>query len=336
MDANFSAPMELFGLPMFTAGPSWRIWRPGDEPFTSTDVVAGCRGGTVAGGLSGMNLSYPGEPRLTAPMCLFRKPNLISDTIHAEGRWHDCASLTDAWRQLRPAPKSLMLEVGGNIGACSMELLLRTDVRLIIFEPSPTNLYYLTRTFHAAHHHCPHLRLADRVVVFPIGLGNESSRTKLFADTRNSGDSIVVGPGEKSAASTASSRHHFASQGRVVIHPFDALMPPGWRASRAMPSTTIMAPLMKIDVQGFECRVLQGMRRLLAAHAVGAVFTEVSLSHLARAGCSKAGLLGALKDFGYRVDQPDGPRGHWSWDVLAVVSSSLSNNTRYRTRTYRR
>jgi hypothetical protein len=92
-----------------------------------------------------------------------------------------------------------MLEVGGNIGACSMEVLLRTDAKLIIFEPSFTNLYYLTRTLQAAHRHSPHLDLAHRVVVFPIGLGNESSSTELFADTANSGDSIVVGREESLA-----------------------------------------------------------------------------------------------------------------------------------------
>ena len=76
-----------------------------------------------------------------------------------------------------------MLEVGGNIGACSMEVLLRTDARLIIFEPSFTNLYYLTRTLQAAHRHSPHLDLAHRVVVFPIGLGNESSSTASSSQT---------------------------------------------------------------------------------------------------------------------------------------------------------
>ena len=94
-----------------TAGPTWRIWRPGDAPFKppTSLIKAGnndCRNGTFAGGLSGMNLSYPGEPVVTAPMCLFRQKNLISDTIHSTGRWHDCASLTDAWKKLNSPAKN--------------------------------------------------------------------------------------------------------------------------------------------------------------------------------------------------------------------------------------
>ena len=330
----FLTPLEIFGLLFFTSGPGWRVWRPDDEPLSLNKDDPGCRPGTLPGALSGLNLSYPGESPLTVPMCLFRSRNMISDSIHATGRWHDCGALVAAWRSLRPSPRSLMLEVGGNIGACSMEVLLRTDARLIIFEPSFTNLYYLTRTLQAAHRHSPHLDLAHRVVVFPIGLGNESSSTELFADTANSGDSIVVGRGEPSATSTASRRHTYRSQGFVTIHPLDELMPPEAdpHASTTPPGSStavhdrvpVHVPLMKIDVQGYECRALQGMHRLLTSRALGAIFTEVSLPHLARAGCSQQGLLDLLNRHDYQVKNPNGPRGHWSWDILARL---ISDNT---------
>ena len=310
---------NVHGLSLFTAGPMWRAWRVGDELLTSNQHVhgklTGCRAGRFAGGLAGLNISEPGEPPALAPMCLFRDRNMISDSIDKYGRWHDCAALVRAWRKRSTPPKALMVEVGGNIGACSMEMLLRTDARLIIFEPSATNLYYLTRTLHAAHQHNPQLEIAARVAVFPIGLGNSTSSKELFADTKNSGDSMIIGSGEAGASSTTSRRHKFASQGRVTIHALDELMP--WSGAALKPS---IIPLMKVDVQGFECRALAGMQRLLGYRAVDAIFTEVSRPHLARARCSQEGLLGILRDFGYQVDQPNGPRGFWSWDILAVGS----------------
>jgi len=288
--------MDLFGLTLFTQGPSWRAWRVDDEPLAAYEP--GCRHGPFAGGLSGLNLSDAGEPAVTAPMCLIRDMNFISDQINGTGRWHDCRTLVMAWRERRPPPNSPMIEVGGNIGACSLELLLRTDARLIIFEPSPKNLYYLTRTLQAVHQHQPTLGVASRVVIFPIGLGNKTSTSEMYVDIHNSGDSMVVGKGEARASSTASSRHKFRLQGTVRI-----------------------VPLMKMDVQGYECRALQGMQRLLSSRSVSAIVTEVSLPHLKRAQCSKAGLLGSLHDSGYRVDHPDGGRGAWSWDVLAVLQT---------------
>jgi hypothetical protein len=66
------------------------------------------------------------------------------------------------------------------------------------------------------------------------------------------------------------------------------------------------------------------MGRLLTSRALGAIFTEVSLPHLARAGCSQQGLLDLLNRHDYQVKNPNGPRGHWSWDILARL---ISDNT---------
>ena len=312
-------PAEIFGLTLFTAGPRWRVWRVGDEPINATGSGASCRTtGTFAGGLSGINISEPGESPARAPMCLFPGRNMISDYVSKTGRWHDCARLVAAWRQRNPPQGSVMLEIGGNIGACSLEMLLRTDARLIIFEPSPMNLFHLTRSLQAAHRHSPQLGLADRLVVFPIGLGNETSATAIYADRKNSGDTIVVGKGEPSASSTAASYHKWEAQGLVTIHALDELVPPVLSGPRPTPARLAHVPLMKMDVQGYECRALTGMRRLLGSRTVDAIFTEVSLPHLKRAGCSKEGLLGLLARSGYRVDRPHGPRGFWSWDIVAV------------------
>jgi hypothetical protein len=73
--------------------------------------------------------------------------------IRAKGRWWDCAPLADLWvantsagpiRNTMLARGGIMLELGGNLGACSIEMLVRTPASLVIFEPHPTNLFRLT------------------------------------------------------------------------------------------------------------------------------------------------------------------------------------------------
>ena len=52
---------------------------------------------------------------------------------------------------------------------------------------------------------------------------------------------------------------------------------------------------MKLDAQGFECRVLEGMRGLLARGEVRALKTEVSRRHLHAQGCSEVELIASLR-----------------------------------------
>ena len=134
--------------------------------------------------------------------------------------------------------------------------------------------------------------------------------------------------------------------------PHASTTPPGSSTAVFTAVFTAVHDRMKIDVQGYECRALQGMHRLLTSRALGAIFTEVSLPllihgglpasphsrrspcltsftevslpHLARAGCSQQGLLDLLNRHDYQVKNPNGPRGHWSWDILARL---ISDNT---------
>ena len=84
-----------------------------------------------------------------------------------------------------------LLELGGNIGACTIEMLMRTSASLLVFEPNPQNLFHLTSTLRTLELERPQLGVADRVVVFPIGIGNESFESRLHVAHRNHGDSIV-------------------------------------------------------------------------------------------------------------------------------------------------
>ena len=91
-------------------------------------------------------------------MCLVDH-DLISDRVRQRGCWTDCGRFVRLWQTLdggnfsgqaaRPVagdPEGVLLEVGANIGACTVELLMRTRARVVAFEPSAKNLFYLTRS----------------------------------------------------------------------------------------------------------------------------------------------------------------------------------------------
>ena len=147
-------------------------------------------------------------------MCLARG-DMISEHIAAKGRWRDCglhvrlwqgldgglnlprashgAGLKLNWLPLPVAgrdPEGVLLEVGANIGACTVELLLRTRAKIVALEPSPVNLFYLTRNLKLLARRYP--MVARRVVVLPVGAGVQSRTGTIVIDPTNLGDSVVA------------------------------------------------------------------------------------------------------------------------------------------------
>ena len=72
------------------------------------------------------------------------------------------------------------------------------------------------------------------------------------------------------------------------------------------------------DVQGFECRALGGMSRLLALRTIDTLHVEVSVEHLEAQGCSELGLMRLLWDAGYAISRP---RGDWNAIARAPKAS---------------
>ena len=88
---------------------------------------------------------------------------------------------------------NLVVEVGAGVGACSLELLLRTDATLAVFEPNPVNLFYLTQTLHSAARTRPKAKIERRCVVFPLALGRGSSASSLVEAQYGTLAGVAVG-----------------------------------------------------------------------------------------------------------------------------------------------
>ena len=192
-----------------------------------------------------------------------------------------------------------------------------TNATVLAVEPSPANLFFLTSSLRAAAAVQPDI--ARRVAVLPFALGNTTGHSEITASVDNAGDSMIG-----SASTFASSRRRAGGKsvgsgtvgGRpgqtmpIAMTTLDkALASPSHlpRISLASPSHlwSLSIRLMKLDAQGFECRVLDGMRQLLERGQVHALKTEVSRRHLQAQGCSEAELLERLRQSFHVVRSED-------------------------------
>lgn len=277
---------------------SWRAWTPSSrQPLR----LRGAEQAQCATG--GMNLHHRrgNYTRILQRMCLIPGNTLISRRIRHFGRWDDCAPLRRLWREEERSycAEQALVEIGGNIGACTLEMLLSTSAKLVVFEPSPMNLFHLTSTLLYASAAAtgrkgaptPSARigvdvgvgLPGRVVVYPLGASAAPGTASLFADLENSGNSVV---GTMALSSRKVRRFN------VTLRPLDALFPAHAR---------LCVPLVKLDAQGFECAVLRGMGGMLGGGRVRAISAELWPHGLVKQGCSEEGLLALLRSHAYAL-----------------------------------
>lgn len=170
----------------------------------------------------------------------------------------------------------LALDIGANIGNHSLYFARRFR-RVHAFEPNPSTVDLLR--FNS--------RWVDNVTVHPIGLGDEAGECELFEDTENLGGSTI-------AWGDGTSRRGI----RVAVRRLDEL---DLDVDRLC--------FVKIDVEGFEARVLQGGAETLARAQPVVVFEQ----HLREFAGGSTPSIDLLTAWGYRMCWQHAPRagGHW-------------------------
>ena len=85
-------------------------------------------------------------------MCLRQYDDLISHEIRVHGVWDDCFPLIHMWKNTLKSSAneyskidSFFVDVGANIGSCSL-MMAAAGVKVIAFEPSPSNLFYFSQS----------------------------------------------------------------------------------------------------------------------------------------------------------------------------------------------
>lgn len=169
-------------------------------------------------------------------------------------------------------PGMTAVDVGANLGLYSALLaqLVGPSGRVISFEPDP-DLHALLVENCAANR-------GGSVEAHRVALGSAAGRLTLQRLTLNSGDNHLGSAGQAA----------FRRPVDVEVAALDTLMP-GLRPD-----------FVKVDVQGWELKVLAGMERTLRGSPHVAVYLEFWPDGLRRAGDSPAQLHAFVRDLGFR------------------------------------
>eukprot|EP00965_Chrysotila_dentata_P075267 2486181-Pleurochrysis_carterae.AAC.10 len=266
---------------------SWQSWSWDDpiqilQPPEFSRHAGHCRWGVLT-----LPVTTPSVPARNSSICLRAAGDLVCDTVASQGYWPECADLPEMFSRFASSG-DLIIDAGANIGACSLHMLLATNAAVVAFEPGAANLFHASMTFRMLPNNSS---IRSRITLYPLALGSENKSETLNAAIGNAGHSVV---GKKPGAFAP--RGHEPPETIVVRMLDDVLWPRGQRWMR--PPTV---GLLKLDVEGYECLALRGMRALLAARAIRSIKTEVFEYSLRAQGCSAVELQHMLKQAGFQL-----------------------------------
>jgi FkbM family methyltransferase len=166
---------------------------------------------------------------------------------------------TVAWLENMPRG-SIFLDVGANVGMYSLAAAIGKECTVYAFEPESQNYALLNRNIA--------LNVAqDRVLAFCAALTDKASLSKLFLSNFDSGGGSCHSFGEEVGFDLTPRESPF-SQGCVGVT-IDELV-----ANGTMP----VPNYIKIDVDGFEHKVIAGAKKTLRDPAVNEILIEINLS----------------------------------------------------------
>jgi FkbM family methyltransferase len=171
----------------------------------------------------------------------------------------------------------VFVDVGANEGIFTIPIAehIGADGRVLAFEPGPDTARRLRTRATAAN-------LLDRVSIYELALAAEDGRHPLRADGAHPADST---------------KRSLFIDGPVVadvpVRAFDGMIASAEiRLDRGLHA-------VKIDVEGAELQVLEGMERAIGLHRPRMIVVEVIEEHMRRAGYGTAELFEFLRRLGY-------------------------------------
>lgn len=184
----------------------------------------------------------------------------------------------------RLAPGDVFLDVGANVGYFSVLAgrIVGPEGRVVAFEPHPEALAVLRQAVAAN-------RLIDVVEVVEAAAGAEGGTARLFL----SDDSVL----STTDPSRSPARHEFAFLRAIDVR---RVTLDGWLAER--PDLLRRVRAIKIDVEGTEADVLEGLRHTIERCPDAAILVETS---------SGSAADGFLRARGYEVSALDVRRGQF-------------------------
>jgi FkbM family methyltransferase len=219
-------------------------------------------------------------------ICL-RPNDLIGRVIKGrDGYWPECKHFYQFWHHHRP--EGLFVDVGGNIGACSL-LMAANQIPTMAFEPIPSNLFYFVESLRA--------NKDFNITLYPLGASSVRKSATIFAEEGNWGNSMIGTPANPNKV-----HHNFT----INLAPLDDVLWP----DKNLPPPII--GLMKVDVQGFEGEVIRGAKALLKAGAVKFLASEMEPHTLLAHGMKASDYCNMLKGSGFQLIDGHGKPKDWA------------------------
>ena len=213
--------------------------------------------------------------------CARLRSEAVSDLLKSRSD-----GLPDCHPLLNFPHSGLALDIGANIGGCTM-LLLAAGFRVAAFEPSPESAAHLLRSAEP---------YAERLRLFPALGAHDGASHQLVQQTTNAGnaqlDKGVPDPGHVM---------HVEEGTRVHSRTLDVLL-------HGAPRHAVT--VAKMDVQGYESNVLAGGSHVLRRGVVGAMYFECEDVRLWAHGSGPVKLLRQMRALGFEVMSLRGEEVH--------------------------
>jgi FkbM family methyltransferase len=166
-------------------------------------------------------------------------------------------------------------DIGANVGVYATQFARRGAANVVCFEPAPAAIAALKRCFAEA----PDITSSVRIV--PVALGSRRATAIFSADGSSPNNQIVAAAGS-------------APTVEIQVHSGDAAL-----TEFALPSPNVI----KIDVEGHELEVINGLPGVLSSKTLRSVFVEVHFSLLHDRGLDNAPatIVQILRQQGFHV-----------------------------------
>ena len=258
-----------------------------NKPAFDTGILCAHRSASDAGFDVNINATlHMTSTSIPHALCLRRGKQTVDGQIMSRGHLPHCDDLP----ALMPRRGGLFVDVGANIGACSM-LMASHGHRVISFEPTPPTFAALSAGLAG---NFPNPGWDVRLV--NSGVSNASGKGFIHVQQGNAGSGFTTGAGGvKLSAYRQEGRHYMITE--------------AWQKYEIALTTLDEAvhepvDLMKMDCQGHELHALRGAVELLKKHGVKVIKFEFFPPGLRQAGDEPIALLNFLDDAGYDIYGP--------------------------------
>jgi len=194
---------------------------------------------------------------------------------------------------LSKLPVGDVIDIGANMGWYTL-LFAHAGFAVHAFEAMPHNVALINASL------CANPALSPRVTVHPLALAAKpGGDCEIYSSIRNVGDGTMCCA---EVPCDVRGNSFYELRNRVKTTTLDAELLGRLHGPIAF---------MKIDVEGYECEVLEGASRLFARNAPFNLMSEIWQDE---AGCTPAAYMAFLRKFGYRISVG---RDHSFFDLTA-------------------